>query len=475
MNHPDVQALVYASFAQLRHCRYLLLRIDQPQAARHWLRQKDILDLIPGGDQVGGGQRRDEVLAVAFTHAGLVQLGFEAHPDFPFPSAFQEGMNQPERAHALGDGHVDAWRWGDVAAGPRAGVDMLVAHFRNIPFAAEGPLSAEALEQAGFGIVQLVSTCPAYIETRPGEATRAFEPFGFRDGLSQPVLQSVAERAGRRPGGATSTDNVVADGEFVLGLPNEYGDPAYAPDDRRWPASGKQGPGSRFGSHGSYLVVRHIRQHVERFAAFDALHPPARGGEPSLTERMVGRRKDGTPLVQLPEPVVEQGDFRFRVNDADGFQCPLGAHIRRANPRDSLGANLQAGLANAKRHRLIRRGRVYTEACALSDTKSCGEADGRRTCGQGLFFVALNADLDRQFEFVQQQWIANPKFAGLADESDPLLGGRGGAAFTVQTPSVKPRINNLPSFTEMVGGGYFFLPSLSALRFLAELEMPQGS
>ncbi|MBA4267471.1 MAG: hypothetical protein C0453_20555, partial [Comamonadaceae bacterium] len=96
----------------------------------------------------------------------------------------------------------------------------------------------------------------------------------------------------------------------------------------------------------------------------------------------------------------------------------------------------------------------------------CGLPDGRRGCGQGLFFIAINADLDRQFEFVQQRWVGNPRFAELAGENDPIMGGSGANAFTVQGPAVGQQTVGIPQFTEMVGGGYFFLPGLTALRFL---------
>jgi porphyrinogen peroxidase len=479
MSTHDVQALVYASFAQLRHCRYLLLRIEDPAAARRWLRQASVMGLVMGGGQLGRQNAQDEALAVAFTHAGLLRMGLQDDAEFPFPSAFREGMNQPDRAKALADANVEAWQWGDLPGAQRQAVHLLLAHFRRTPFEETGPLSAPALQEGGLALVQPVPTCPAFIDVSEGSA-RLFEPFGFRDGLTQPVLRSGAagsrrQQQRREREGDMADDSVVADGEFVLGLPNEYGDPSYAPDDARWRRAGAEGDvPPHFGSHGSYLVVRQIRQHVDRFEAFDAAHPPLHDKAPSLTERMVGRRKDGSALVQLPFAPAHEDAFRFRVNDAEGFQCPLGSHIRRANPRDSLGADLLAGVAGAKLHRLIRRGRVYAGDCQQSEQSGCGHADGRRGCGRGLFFIALNADLDRQFEFVQQRWITHPQFAGLANESDPLLGGHGESAFTVQSPTVSTRTAALPAFTELVGGGYFFLPGLTALRFLAETEPAPG-
>lgn len=484
MRHPDVQALVYASFASLRHCRYLLLRVTDAAAARRWLGRPEVLGLVKGGAHLQKDTVQDELLAVAFTHAGLLAIGMTEDESFPFPSAFREGMNEPERARTLADREVLRWRWGDLpgpAGGPewpgRQGVHLLLAHFRGQPWDEDdsGPLSPAALMAHGLALVERVNTCPAYLQESP-EGMRVTEPFGFRDGLAQPVLASAADvsqslqRRRERVGDDLAADNVVADGEFVLGLPNEYGDLAYAPDDANWAARRPPGAAPRFGAHGSYLVVRHIRQFAERFRAFDAEHPPAEPGAPRLVEKMVGRRRDGSSLVTVPYPPPDPNAFRFRVNDSEGFQCPLGSHVRRANPRDSLGLDVPTGVADSKLHRLIRRGRVYAGECQGARQGGCGRPEAQGQCGQGLFFIALNADLDRQFEFMQQRWLTSATFSDLADESDPLLGGHGERAFTEQSPAGGQRTVNLPAFTETQGGGYFFLPGLAALRFLLRAD-----
>jgi hypothetical protein len=54
---------------------------------------------------------------------------------------------------------------------------------------------------------------------------------------------------------------------------------------------------------------------------------------------------------------------------------------------------------------------------------------------RGLVFAALNANIERQFEFVQQAWITSPNFAGLYDEADPMLGGRTEHAGVFSIPS----------------------------------------
>lgn len=92
-----------------------------------------------------------------------------------------------------------------------------------------------------------------------------------------------------------------------------------------------------------------------------------------------------------------------------------------------------------------------------------------------MYFICLNANIGRQFEFVQAAWIAGTKFDGLAGEGDPLLGHRQPLADGSPTDVFSiPRANGpdrrltaMPSFVTVRGGAYFFLPGLRALRFLA--------
>jgi deferrochelatase/peroxidase EfeB len=148
--------------------------------------------------------------------------------------------------------------------------------------------------------------------------------------------------------------------------------------------------------------------------------------------------------------------------------CPLGAHIRRANPRDSLDPQpgTSASLDVNGLHRLIRRGRGYGPGA--------GDGAGQAT---GIYFICLAASLSRQFEFVQHTWLNNPTFNGLYDDTDPLTGSRdgGGGAFTAPARPVRRRYRGLPQFVRTRGGAYFFLPGISALRYLAQLPGPVPS
>jgi Dyp-type peroxidase family len=151
----------------------------------------------------------------------------------------------------------------------------------------------------------------------------------------------------------------------------------------------------------------------------------------------------------------EDNDFLFGTEDPEGLRCPFGAHIRRANPRDSLepGSAEQVDITN--RHRILRVGRSYPPQ----------GKDGR----PGLLFMCLNGDIERQFEFVQQTWLGSPAFHGLSNEVDPLMGDGSVPCngFTMPTRDGPVRFTPMQRFVTTRGGGYFFLPGKRLLEYLA--------
>jgi deferrochelatase/peroxidase EfeB len=208
---------------------------------------------------------------------------------------------------------------------------------------------------------------------------------------------------------------------------------------------------------------------------------------------MVGRRLSGAPLLALAGGLIrgvgpDPDDLRLNrftyASDPEGRVCPLGAHVRRANPRTgdmpagtrgllaqairmigvAGGDDLRDDLIAASRfHRILRRGREYgrtlpPQAAASADTATLAET--------GLHFICLNANIERQFEFIQNAWLANAKFDGLTGEADPLLGNRLPFPAGEATDGFG-RLQGLPRFVTVRGGAYFFLPGMRALRFIA--------
>ncbi|RZI97608.1 MAG: peroxidase [Variovorax sp.] len=469
----DIQAIVGTGFTRLRQGHYLLLQVEDAARARQWIGVLLASGLVRhlgqvrrvhvAGEPPAAATERTpipESVTLAISHAGLEALGLADHAERPFPSAFRTGMADPSRRALLGDDPAMDWDWGDTGAAGDA-VHLLVGHFWAEDAAPAAWLAPQ--ECAAWGLrVHVVPTCPAYIDPPAAEGSGAEpgsrEPFGFRDGLSQPVPRGIAwsraeKRARERAGKALFADRQVALGEFVLGHVNEYREASYCPDVRWAAAEGAAARFAGFGRNGSYMAVRQIQQHVAVFEAF-ARNCPV----PDIAERMMGRRKDGRAMAAES---AELDGFRYLAEDAEGFRCPRGAHVRRANPRDALSRSIEDGVAGSRLHRLLRRGRVYTD-----DTAAPG-----RECevgqGEGLMFIALNADIDRQFEFIQREWINGARFGNLRDEQDPILGSAPGRAFSLQGLPVGMRIGDLPRFTTVRGGGYFFVPGLAALRFIA--------
>jgi Dyp-type peroxidase family len=445
----DVQGLVVRGYGRLRHAAFLVCAVRDPAAARAFLR-----DRIPEV-ATGLGPDGEHALNVAFTAPGLVAFGLPDDVVGAFAAPFVEGMTTDHRRRLLGDvgpAAPERWAWG--------GPDTPPVHLVLLLYAASAAVLDErrgALRAAAAGALDVV----ADLDT--DELGRR-EAFGFVDGLSQPRLAGL-------PGGNAS-GRAVATGEFVLGHPNVYDQlaprPLLDPDtdpDRILPRDPAGTAAADLALHGSYLVVRQLRQDVEAFAAFLRERTRTADGaddEPAqerLAAKMVGRWRSGAPLVLAPiadAPDAASADFGYHAEDPDGLACPLGAHIRRANPRDALPPKpgSERSLRLTDHHRLLRRARNYSH-------------DGER----GLVFMCLVGDLSRQYEFVQHSWINDPVFDGLHDDADPLVAPRGprGGTFVEQAQPVARRHRDLPEFVRVRGGAYFFLPGVSALRYLTHV------
>ena len=268
------------------------------------------------------------------------------------------------------------------------------------------------------------------------------EHFGFVDGLSQPWVDAIEKSRRGGAGGKLSVRGrwkPLALGEFVVGQVDETGDifPVPSPPD--------------VFLGGTFLVVRKLQQDVAGFHDYadDPNHP--------LGAPLIGRRRDGTPLEPVARPEKSPNDFKYG-QDPDGVQCPLGAHIRRGNPRDALGL----GTILTARRRIIRRGMPYGKPYS-QDTPDDND--------RGLLFLACNVRIAEQFEFIQKQWLNDASPFGLGDIPDPVsglwpAGSHRPLVVTGRNPEVR---TDLHSFVTTKGGEYFFAPSVSGLEKLAAL------
>lgn len=471
----DIQGLVRFGYRHLAQARFLLLRVNNREAACSWLANAPLTSAAELESPP------DTVLHVALTSEGLRALGAAEEIVQGFSAEFVAGMagdyNRSSRLGDVGGNDPKFWDWGIGATLPHV---MLMLYARPDRIDAwQQQISGEVA--AGFEPLTCLGT----------EDLDLHEPFGFVDGISQPRLDWEGGRAVRDQELEDYT-NLSCLGEFLLGYPNEYG--LYTDRPLLDMAAAKGLPRAEdaphkadLGRNGTYLVMRQLHQDVHGFWQY--LDQQA-GGRAELRQRwaetMVGRTMDGQPLVQ---PQGEANNFDYKL-DPQGLRCPLGAHVRRANPRTGdmppgtpglfgwlcrlLGFDAEARqqdlVASTRFHRLLRRGRNYGQTITVEQALAgkSGDSDA------GLHFICLNANIARQFEFVQGAWLVGTRFAGLHGEGGPLLGHREPAQdgtatdfFAIpQSDGPDRHLCGLPRFVTVKGGAYFFLPGIRALRYL---------
>jgi deferrochelatase/peroxidase EfeB len=487
-DYADVQGLVRFGYGHLTSASYALLRIKNVDAAKAWLRSAPVTTAVEQKPPP------DTALNIAFTALGLEALRIPERIVAGFSHEFREGMGQESRARQLGDiknNAPDNWWWGSKDREPHA-VIMFFAEPRQFDAfvqTTKGNFWAEAFEE---------------VMTLDTSNLDGDEPFGFADGISQPQIDW--EQQLERPCTQLEYTNVVALGEFLLGYPNEYGKitdrPLLETDAATTDLlSAADAPLKKdLARNGTYLVMRQLEQDVRTFWKFLYEHAGGNIADASeLGAKLVGRTRAGDPLVALQaEPIpgtdartVTQNQFTYD-SDPAGARCPLGAHVRRTNPRNGdfperrlstlrklmimLGFGSKGfydDLTSSVRfHRILRRGREYGSELLPEQTL---QAPPPNEQPRGLHFICVNANISRQFEFLQNAWITNSKFSGLTGESDPLLGHRQSIPGCPVTNNfiipgdgtLRRRVSDLPQFVTVRGGAYFFLPSLRALRYLA--------
>jgi deferrochelatase/peroxidase EfeB len=488
----DIQGLLWSGYGSLTEACFLLLQVTDPGAARAWL--GSMVQSVTTVEQLRKG-RVVRALHIALTAEGMRALGVADTVVDGFSSEFVAGMSGDEgrsrRLGDLGDSAPSRWRWGGAQV-----PDILVMLY------AENGVEAwcrqiEAEVRGALTVLDRLDT-----SDMGGE-----EPFGFADGISQP---RVDWRGERDPGKTADSDygNLLMAGEFLLGYRNEYGLyterpllDAAASGTAILPAALDNPERRDLGRNGSYLVLRELAQDVCGFWRFIAAQIDGEAAQVALAEAMVGRKMSGAALlpksarpirgVGPAEPDIARNQFTYD-EDKGGFRCPLGAHVRRANPRTGDMPGGQRGwvarvmrmlgfghqdlsedlIASSRFHRIIRRGREFG---ATLERQAALRPDVSDPHG-GLYFICLNANISRQFEFIQNAWLMSAKFSGLSGEADPLLGsrepipvGHSTDAFAVlQSNGINQRFAGLPRFITVRGGAYFFLPGVRALRYVAD-------
>jgi len=417
--------------------RYEFLSFRNAAGGRAWV--ASILETVHSVQQARASIEKDNRwVSVAFTWNGLRALGLDETSLASFPEEFKQGM--VARAEILGDtgaNHPDNW------IGKLASPEL---HALVILFARD----AAERQRCELEHRKLVERCSGVevLSSLDLEATPPFDyahdHFGYRDRMSQPVIEGAGEEP--TPG----TGAPLKPGEFILGYPDEDGVITNLPQPEV------------LARNGSYMAYRCLQEHVGKFREFLRQQGRTPEEQELIAAKLMGRWRSGAPLVLSPEkddPALgadpqRNNDFNYKQMDPHGYAVPLGSHIRRMNPRDTA--------ANMNRRRMIRRGGTYGPPLP----EEAPEDDIER----GIAAFIICASLIRQFEFAQNVWVNDRNFHELGNERDPVCGNQDGTLeYKIPKRPIRKKITGLPAFTNVRGGAYFFLPGLNALRYLASL------
>lgn len=415
--------------------RYEFLTFDSVAGGRAWL--AEMLPLAQSAtDVLTTVDASKRWVTLAFTWTGLRALGVDDESLATFPDEFREGM--AARADILGDTGANApEHWlGGLADDALHAIVILFA--RDEAERVRCVAEHDGLLARCDGVRSL-----SYLDLNANPPFNyAHDHFGFRDRLSQPVMKGSGEEPTPGSGGP------LEPGEFILGYPDEDG-----------PVTNLPAP-EVLVRNGSYMAYRRLEEHVGLFRDYIAGNASTPEEQELLAAKFMGRWRSGAPLVLAPtadDPELgadpmRNNNFDYKEMDPLGYACPLGAHARRLNPRDTAH--------NMNRRRMIRRGATYGPA--LPD----GAPDDGVDRGIAAFIIC--ASLVRQFEFAQNVWINDKTFHELGNEHDPICGTQDGTLdFTVPKRPIRKVHKGIPAFTTLRGGAYFFMPGLRALRYLA--------
>ena len=425
----------HASIAQ-----YIFITFRTPEGGRQWV--NDVSDIVGNARAViESGELEMRWVSLAFTFNGLRKLGVDETSLATFPEPFRQGM--AARAAILGDtgiNHPDNWEDKITSEDLHAAVILFAR-------------SKEEMDRA-------LKRHDEYLKANPGveilsslllEAVAPLEyvheHFGYRDRLTQIVIEGMGIEP--TPGSHPPSKP----GEFFLGYPDETG---LIPEQPKPEVLSK---------NGSFLAYRKMREHVGVFRDFLKANGKTLEEQELVAAKLMGRwRTTGAPLVLCPHKDdkelaydnLRNNDFDYEKMDPHGYLCPLGAHIRRMNVRDERVSRIM------NRRLIIRRGGTYGP----------GLPEGAPEDGvnRGIAIFGGCVDISRQFEFLISVWANDPEFHEL-NEKDPFAGSLDGPVeMTIPKRPIKKKVKGLNAFTTVTGGAYFFLPGITALKYLASLK-----
>ncbi len=434
----EIQATVLRYRPEPYYGTHVLLHIVDAARGREFLRR-----LAPHvASAADWWNATDAWIAVAISYTGLAALGVPEESLQNFPETFRVGM--AARADILLDsGENDPKNWHQPFGSGRIHVAITVFSDSEEKWRRTMALARE--QYHGFAGVTVLATQD--FGAQPGD----LNPLGFKDSIGQPAI----EGSGVDP--LPGQGRPIKAGEFILGYPGEAGVPLATLEPEV------------LGRNGTFVGLRKYQTRVATFNRFLRDNAQTDEERELLAAKLFGRWRSGAPLTLAPvkdnpalgEDPRRNNDFTY-ANDPDGKQAPLGCHMRRMNPRDT---NMPV-LADVNLHRIIRRSTTYG---APYNPNALSERDDE--VPRGLYFLFISAKAMATLEFLQREWINDGNFFALGNERDPIIGLQEEAAtFTIPKDPVRRRVHGIRTFNVLRGGEYFFMPSLSALKWLADLK-----
>jgi Dyp-type peroxidase family len=434
----DIQATVLRYRPEPYFGTHLFLHINDAHGGREFLRR-----LAPHISSASDWWNAEEPwIAVAISYPGLVALGVPADSLQSFPEAFRVGM--AARAEKLCDyGANGPKNWERPFGSGQIHIQVSIISDTEEKWRRTMETARQQYQGFSSVTVLLIQNFGAQPDSR--------NSLGYKDSIGQPAI----EGSGVDP--LPGQGRPIKAGEFILGYPGESGVPLAMPQP------------DVLGRNGTYVGLRKYQSRVGAFNRFLRENCQTDEERELLAAKLVGRWRSGAPLTLAPaeddltlgEDPRRNNDFTYS-NDPQGRQVPLGCHMRRMNPRDTK----MPVLTDVNIHRIIRRSTTYG---ARYDRNAMSEHDDE--VERGIYFLFISAKAMNTLEFLQQEWIHDGNFMNLGNERDPIVGlQEEGAPFTIPKEPVRHRIHGIETFNVLRGGEYLFMPSLSALNWLAGLN-----
>jgi deferrochelatase/peroxidase EfeB len=476
----DIQGFILRGY-RMPMVRHFLLSVHEPAKARELLgrfvngNEADAPQITTAKDWHVGFQpgpyddikekptrKPDYCLNIGITWSGMIALEIKNRvPDLSFKSFDAFTIGAAERARLVGDtGPADPQFWvGNFGKGTdhvlvtlhAISPDAMTQYTdRMTALFSEGNAFLEIWRQDGMALMEMID----------GKPVPTFKVhFGYTDGISQTNIKGGPENLQR--------DHQQPCEAWLFVLQDEA-ENYFVPQPRE------------LGLNGSFAVFKMIETDVVGFENFLQSKKDLIDQE-LLAAKICGRWRNGVPLMLSPDTDKPESGIspdqmnNFEYVNADGsgdprgIRCPVGAHMRRINPRGQPITGQGTPGGSNTTHRLVRRGMPYGPVYDPSKPY-----DG---IPRGLLGYFINSNIENQYEFVLSQWVNESEYAGSVrldpKSKDPMIGTQdpNESIFTIPQPNGAPpiKITGFSSFVTTKAAAYCFLPSITALKFISKI------